>query len=112
MSQCLFQSDYWFASTYSQRIETIQNFIEADGQRTLIIIDTAETNVRQIMDTLRDEWELPFVRLILGDPDELEVYEYNFTEGNCNKSIFVFKSLDKNTLDLIKKLTPILAIFT
>jgi hypothetical protein len=111
MSQSLFQSDYWFASTYSQRIETIQNFIEADGQRTLLIIDTA-TNVKEIMDTLNNEWSLPFVRLILGDPDKLEVYEYNFTEDHCNKSIFVLKYLDKNTLDLIKRLTPILAIFT
>jgi hypothetical protein len=114
MTDVLFQSDYWFASTYSQRVETIQNFIEADGQRTLIIIDTAVTNVRQIMDTLRDEWELPFVILVLGHPDKpFGVFEYNPIEGRpANKIIYQLESLDALALNAIKRSKPILAIFT
>lgn len=112
-NEVLFQSDYWFANTYSKRIETIQNFIEADDQRTLIIIDITVTNVREIMDVLNNEWSLPFVRLVLGNPDQpFGVFEYNTTSEHCKKTIYHVESLDKLTLTLIKRLKPILAIFT
>ena len=112
MTDVLFQSDYWFASTYSQRVETIQNFIE-DDQRILVIIDfNTHTDVRGILNTLNDEGQIPcFVRLILNN-SELEVYEYNFTEGVCNKNIYVLHKFNNTATGLIKRLTPILAIFT
>ena len=111
MTDVLFQSDYWFASTYSQRVETIQNFIEEDSQRTLIIIDNAGTDVKVIIDILNKEWQLVFLRLVIGNPDDLEIHEYNLNDGPCNKTIYVLKSLDKMSLNLIERLTPILAIF-
>jgi len=108
-----FQNDYWFASTYSQRVEAIQGFLESDiNTRTLIILDIhSRNNTKEILEVLHEEEQIPCrVRLILGTPEiPLEVYE--FEGGAENKSIFVVRSLDKITLSLIQNRKPTLAIF-
>jgi hypothetical protein len=115
-SEVLFQSYYCFASSYNQKIEVICNFVETDeGIRTLVIIDSStQTNLITILNILTEDDQVPcYVRLVLGNPDvPLEVYEYNFNEGTCNKTIYVLPKLNNMATNLIKRLKPILAIFT
>jgi len=112
-NEVLFQSDYWFANTYSQRVETIQNFIE-DDQRVLVIIDSRLHNdIRTILNILMEEEQIPsYLRLVIGNPEKpLEVYEYNFNQGICNKTIYVLSKLNNMATALIKRVKPVLAIF-
>lgn len=106
----LFQSDYWFAQCLSQRIETIQTFLSEDeGIKTLIIIDVHSINdTEHIIDHLDKEGELPcVVELIIG------LHKLVFAKDDCpTKTIYVCKDIDDATLDLMKNVHPILAIFT
>jgi hypothetical protein len=52
----LFQSDYWLASNYAERLETIRNFIETDeGIKTLVVIDKTLNCVKEVMDNIHEE---------------------------------------------------------
>jgi len=106
----LFQSDYWFAQCLSQRIETIQMFFSEDeGVKTLIIIDVHSINDTEcILDRLDKDGELScVVELTIG------VHKIVFAKDDCpNKTIYVCKDIDDVTLDLMKNVHPILAIFT
>jgi hypothetical protein len=111
-----FHRDYWFASTYSQRVDVIQDFVESNEDiRTLVIIDSRLHNdIRTIMNILMEEEQIPsYVRLVIGNPEKpLEVYEYNFNQGICNKTIYVLSKLNNMATALIKRVKPSLAIFT
>jgi len=111
----VFQSDYWFASSYSQKVEAIQDFLETDeGIRTLVIIDsTTLSDVKEILEDLNYAGQIPpYLRFVIGNPEKpLEVYEYNFTDGICEKTIYLLKRLDNMATGLIKRVKPILAIF-
>jgi hypothetical protein len=115
MTDVLFQSDYWFASNYSQRVEVVQNFVETDeGIRSLVIIDfNGQNNLKEILNTLSEEDQIPcYVRLVIGNPESpLEIYEYNFSQGTCNKTIYLLRRLDNMATALIKRVKPILALF-
>jgi hypothetical protein len=109
-----FQRDYWFASTYVQKADVIQDFVESDEEiRSLLILDSGiQGSTREILNSL--DGTIPcFVRLVIGNPEEpLEVYEYNFTYGICSKTIYVLPKLNNMATGLIKRLKPVLAIFT
>ena len=110
-----FQSNYWFASSYSQRVEVVQEFVQSDETiRTLVIIDYTYTSLREILNILMEEDQIPgYVRLVIGNPDSpLEFYEYNFSQGICNKTIYVLSKLNNMATALIKRVKPVLALFT
>lgn len=111
-----FQRDYWFANTYVQKANVIQDFVETDDNiRTLLIIDSGiQSTTREILNSLVEDGTVPcFVRLVLGNPKApLEVYEYNFTYGICDKTIYVLPKLNNMATSLIKRVKPVLAIFT
>lgn len=106
---------YWFASSYSQRIETLQNFLETDEYiRTLVVLDIYSANdVKGMLESLDNQEQIPCnVRLVLGTPETpLEIYEFEAGELLERKTIFVVRNLDEITLRLIKNTSPILAIF-
>jgi hypothetical protein len=111
-----FQRDYWFAHTYDERADVIQDFVESGEEfRTFVILDSGvQSSTREILDSLMENEKIPcFVRLVIGHPDTpLEVYEYNFAYGICSKTIYVLPKLNNMARILIKRLMPVLAIFT
>ena len=111
-----FQREYWFASTFNERADVIQDFVETGEEiRTLLILDSGiHHNTREILNLLMDDGTIPcFVRLVIGNPEApLEIYEYNVTYGICNKTIYVLPKLNNMATSLIKRVKPILAIFT
>lgn len=105
----LFQSDYWLAKTYLSRIETLVDFLSTDkGIKTLVIINTAAINdTRTLLETLEAQGDVPCrVDLSIGP----ERYSYG-NEGDHTKTIYVVRSLDQTTIDMLDRWQPILAIF-
>jgi hypothetical protein len=102
----LFQSDYWLARNYAQKLETILDFLETDeGIKTLVIVDTTVTDVTKIiLETVKDVIA-PCVELI----NTTYTCSYKGQES-YKKTIYVYTSLD-NALVTIERTQPILAIF-
>ena len=112
----LFQSDYWFAENYSQRVETIQDFIQTDdGIRTLIILDKGKTgDARKILDYLRDEEQMPcHVKLVIGLHEEASQIHMIVPsiDIESKKTIYIINDFDSASIALFRNLQPILAIF-
>lgn len=106
----LFQSDYWLASIYSERLEVIQRFLETDeGIQTLLVLDqtSVRTDTKDILDVLKETNELPCtVRLVT----ETDTIEYS-TEEEYTKTIYLRNRLDTSIIQLIRSQFPILALF-
>ena len=105
----LFQSDYWVASNNSEKTETIQDFLSTDeGIKELIIIDMNNSNVKSIIEYIIDIDELECnINLIINS----NMYKFELDEKYHTKNISVYPCLDDKSIDMIKKLTPILGIF-
>ena len=106
----LFQSDYWLASIYSERLEVIQLILETDeGIQTHLVLDKTSvlTDTKDILDSLKDTNDLPCtVRLVTLT----ETIEYE-TEEEYTKTIYVRNRLDTSTIHLMRTMFPILALF-
>jgi hypothetical protein len=101
----LFQSDYWFASNWNEKLETLQNFIgSSDDIVSLCII--GKDDVQAILDTISPD-DIPCSLALITES------EANFIKrpGKHSKTIYVSSGFDVNTLALMKRLYPILAIF-
>lgn len=117
----LFQSDYWVAANYSEKKETIQRFLETDeGITTLVVIEMGSANNIQ---NILNESEIPCVLNILTEsntityePDDSsyseDAEEAEEADAIQTKTIYVRRAMDDDTMRLLIKLQPILAIFT
>lgn len=108
----LYQSDYWLACSYGQKIETMRNFLDTDdGIITLLVIDkNMTTNTKDILEYLNEEDELPCaVELICSSG--VIVYNPHIQTTNKMKSVYVRSNIDEDAIIIMKTLYPILAIF-
>lgn len=106
----LFQSDYWLASNFSEKTETILDFLSTDeGIKTLVVIEKHISNdTYTILNSLsRDDLDC---KIELITETKSYSYENKNSEGHT-KTIYVRNSLDDETVKLLKHLTPIFAIF-
>ena len=102
----LFQSDYWLASNYAERLETIRNFIDTDeGIKTLVVIDKTLNCAKEVMNNINEELECN-IKLI----SEVEEILYENLDSSHIKRIYIFKTIE-DALSLMKITQPILAIF-
>ena len=112
----LFQSDYWVAASGSERMETLRDFLDTDeGIQNLIIIQkNPESDLVKILEQIVDEGYLRCnLTLVLGE-GKTHVYESTADEvGNIThmKTIYLCSGLDDHAVDLLRRLTPILALF-
>ena len=110
----LFQSDYWVANKYSEKKETIQQFLETDeGIKSLVVIEMGSNNHVQ---NILNESEIP-CNLILITESNTIIYEPDgegeeAKETLQTKTIYIRHGMDDDTIRLIINLQPILAIFT
>jgi len=105
----LFQSEYWFASNNSEKTETILDFLQTDeGIKDLVIIDINESNIKSIIDFIIDinDYECN-IKLIINS----NIYNYELNKEYHTKTIHIYIKLDDISINMIKTLTPILAIF-
>ena len=112
----LFQSDYWVAASVSECAETLRDFLGSDeGIKTLVIIQKRDYDSAKIMDQVVSEGYLSCnVNLVLDKGGQTRAYEPENDEvGNINhmKTIYVCDALDDYAVDLLRTLTPILALF-
>jgi hypothetical protein len=108
----LFQSDYWLASNYSEKLETIRQFLDMDaGIKTFVIIDRNLTDdTKGIIETLKADCSLPHtVHLVIDKATNH--YASDEADGHT-KTIHVRISLDAETIQLLREEMPILALFT
>ena len=112
----LFQSDYWVAASASERTETLRDFLDTDeGIQNLVIIEkNPESDLVKLVEQIVAEGYLRCnVSLVLGQ-GTTQVYEATVDEiGNIThmKTIHLCTGLYDNTVDLLRRLTPILALF-
>ena len=104
----LFQSDYWLASNYAEKVECILDFLETDeGIKTLVIIDrTISDATGTILESLKHDL-VPCVEFI-ANPSQTKSYKGQ--ESYHRKSIYLYTSID-DALPLMKTTQPILAVF-
>jgi len=105
-----FQGNYYVATSESERLETIQNFLENSKINTLLIL---QKNY--------ESWEIVSIlnRIsYLYDYNVNLITEYGGTSlhnGNNNsvnvKTIYIRENIDDSTINLMKNIEPILAIF-
>ena len=114
----LFQSDYWVAANGSERAETLRDFLDTDeGIQNLVIIQkNPESDLDKIVEQIVAEGYLRCnLTLVLGQgQDETQIYEAAADEvGNIThmKTIYLCSGLDEHAIDLLRRLTPILALF-
>lgn len=102
----LFQSDYWLACSYAQKLETILDFLEShEGIKTLVIIDkTISDATKTILESIKTDM-IPCVDLI----SQTETTHYKGNESH-KKTIYVYTFID-DALATMKTTHPILAIF-
>ena len=102
----LFQSDYWLASNYAERLETIRNFIDTDeGIKTLVVIDKTLNCAKEVMNNINEELDCN-IKLI----SDVEEILYENLDSSHIKRIYIFKTIE-DALSLMKITQPILAIF-
>jgi len=109
-AKMLFQSDYWVACKYNEKIETILDFLCTDkGIENLVIIDTSQTNsTNDILKDFNHDKQLPCKVVLIT---EQEVCVYEDSEEPHTKTIYVRNSLDEMSTNLLRTLQPIFAIF-
>ena len=101
----LFQSDYWLASNYAEKLETILDFLDTDeGIKTLVIIDRGITNAAgTILESIKDLG--PYVEFISAN--QIKAYK---GQESYKKTIYLYSSID-DALPVMKTTQPILALF-
>jgi len=107
----LFQSDYWLASNYAEKLETIRQFLDMDaGIKTIVIIDRNLTDdTKGIIETLKADCALPqTVHLVIGTTTNH--YASDESDGHT-KTIHLRTALDAETIQLMREEMPILALF-
>jgi len=107
----LFQSDYWLASNYAEKLETILDFLETDeGIKTLVIIDRGITNAAgTILESIEDLG--PYLEFISAN--QIKTYKGQESHNNHKqhkKTIYLYSSID-DALPVMKTTQPILALF-
>jgi len=116
----LFQSDYWVAANASERLETLRDFLETDsGIRSLVVIQKGgvDADLVQIMEQIVSESDLLCnVTLVLWGGQERTYKSDSDKEdevGNIThmKTIYVCHAFDDYAVNLLRMLTPILALF-
>ena len=108
----LFQSDYWLASNYAEKIETIRQFLDMDaGIKTIVIIDRNLTDdTKTVIETLKADCSLPHtVHLVIGTTTNH--YASDEPTGHT-KTIHLRTVFDAETIQLLREEMPILALFT
>lgn len=102
----LFQSDYWLASNYAEKLETILDFLDTDeGIKTLVIIDRGITNAAgTILESIKDLG--PYLEFISAN----QIKTYKGQESYHKKTIYLYSSID-DALPVMKTTQPILALF-
>jgi hypothetical protein len=110
------QSSYWLASDYSERVDAIHDFLQADKDvRILVVLDKGKTrDAKDILDYLNLMGQLTFyVRLIIGTRDEaIKIHKFNpDTRDEFIKTIYIVDDFNTATTTLVKILRPVLAIF-
>lgn len=108
----LFQSDYWLASNYAEKLETIRQFLDMDaGIKTFVIIDRNLTDdTKDIIETLKADCSLPHtVLLVIGT--KTNHYASDEPTTGHTKTLHVRPSLDAETIQLLREEMPILALF-
>jgi len=108
----LFQSDYWLASNYAEKLETILDFLETDeGIKTLVIIERGITNAAgTILESLKHDLA-PYVEFITAN--QIKTYkgqESHKQHKQHRKTIYLYSSID-DALPVMKTTHPILALF-
>lgn len=103
----LFQSDYWLACNYAEKVETIVDFLDTDeGIKTLVIIDNTISNATDtILESLKHDL-VPYVEFITA----IQTKSYKGQQSYHRKTIYLYTSID-HALATMKTMQPILAIF-
>jgi hypothetical protein len=108
----LFQSDYWLASNQAEKKETLLDFLYTDeGIKTLVIIDTYQSNVRSILETVDLSTLDCNIQLITRTETHLLTHTNSTDAEKHTKTIYVCPALNPPTIVLLKTHSPILAIF-
>ena len=109
----LFQSDYWLASSYQEKTETIAQFVDTDeGITVMFILDVDITaDVPSILEDLIDNGDLPCIINLITDSGSSFFQPAGNLEDCHTKTIYVRNSLDVQSLNLMRHNYPILAIF-
>ena len=105
----LFQSDYWLACNYAEKVETILDFLDTDeGIKTLVVIDNTISNATgTILESLKHDL-VPYVEFITSNASQTKSYKGQ--QSYHRKSIYLYTSID-DALTTMKTMQPILAIF-
>ena len=109
----LFQSDYWVASSYQEKTETIAQFVDTDeGITVLFVLDMDVTvDVPSILEDLIDNDDMPCIIKLITDSGSSFFQPAGTLEDCHTKTIYVRNSMDADSLNIIKNKWPILAIF-
>jgi hypothetical protein len=104
----LYQSDYWLATNFAEKIETVLQFLDTDEHiKTLMIIDKNPlSDAKDVFEYLDEKNELKYkINLIIG------TYTCSYGNSNQEKTIYISYNLNEETIRLMKDIQPILAIF-
>ena len=106
----LFRSDYWLASNHNQQVETIVDYLSSEECVTeLIIVDVGGTeSTNAIISSLSINNDLECSVKVFTETDT-QLYEC--MDATHTKNIYVRRSFDHITVNIMKTLCPILAIF-
>jgi hypothetical protein len=107
----LFQGDYWFASLESERLETIQHFLEQDEKINTLVIVQKNYESWEIVSILnRISYLYDFNVNLITESGGTQLY--NGRDNSVNiKTIYLRESIDDETINLIKNKKPVISIF-
>jgi hypothetical protein len=106
----LFRSDYWLATNHTQQTETIVDFLDSEECVTeLIIVDVGgtETTNAIVSDLALNEEIECSVKVYTENETKL----YECVNATHTKNIYVRRGFDHITVNIMKTICPILAIF-
>ena len=109
----LFQSDYWVASSYQEKLETIAQFVDTDeGITAMFVLDVNVTaDLPSILEDLSDNDDLPCIINLITESGSNLFQPTGNLEDCHTKTIYVRNSIDADSLNIMRNNWPIMAIF-
>ena len=100
----LFQSDYWVASSYQEKLETIAQFVDTDeGITVMFILDVNITaDVPSILEDLADNDDLPCIINLITESGSNLIQPTGSLEDCHTKTIYVRNSIDTDSLNIMR----------
>ena len=107
----IFQNNYWFATSEPDRLETIQHFLEQDAEiKTLLILQKNYESWEIVSILDRISYLYAYNVNLITEYGGTQLY--NGKDNSVNiKTIYLCENMDDETINLIKNVKPIIAIF-